>query len=121
MADSHSYRDAMVSGQIPYFTQHPQYSNLTIAGRGSYTHWKDLPTIDQSIVKASDWQPKEASKQRYGWHRKEDLSEADSQLFSALDENMKPLKRRLGSITSRYKRTCQTCQIYRIFTFDALS
>lgn len=69
----------MAPGQVPYITQHPQYSNLTIAGGGSYTHGKDLPTIGQSIVEASNGQLQEASKRRYGWHRKEDLSEPDSQ------------------------------------------
>lgn len=79
IADSHRHRDAMAPGQVPYITQHPQCSNLTIAGGGSYTHGKDLPTIGQSIVEASNGQLQEASKQRYGWHRKEDLSEPDSQ------------------------------------------
>lgn len=69
----------MAPGQVPYITRHPQYSNLTIAGGGSYTHGKDLPTIGQSIVKAAEGQLQEASMHRYGWERKEDLSEPDSQ------------------------------------------
>lgn len=49
-ADSESHRDAIAPRQVPYITQHPQYLNLTIAGGGSYTHGKDLPTVGQLIV-----------------------------------------------------------------------
>ena len=52
IADSQRHRDAMALGQVPYIIQHPQYSNLTIAGGGSYTHGKDLPTIGQLMVEA---------------------------------------------------------------------
>lgn len=78
-ADSKSRRDAMAPRQVPYITRHPQYSNLTIAGGGSYTYGKDLPTIGQSIVEAAEAQLKEASMQRHGWQRSEDFNEPDSQ------------------------------------------
>lgn len=57
----------MAPHQVPYITRQPQYSNVTIAGGGSYSHGKDLSVIGQSIVEAAEGQLKEGSKQRHGW------------------------------------------------------
>ena len=80
----------MALHQIPYITRHPQYSNLTIAVGGSYTHGKDLPTIGQSIVEAAEGQLKEASMQRHGWQRSENLS-IDLQECSAVETSVKSI------------------------------
>ena len=93
MVDSHCYRDAMAPGQVPYITQHPQYSNLTIAGGGSYTHGKDLPTIGQLIVKAAQGDLQAAPKNRHGWHRQESLREPDNQPLLSTGQTYEELEK----------------------------
>lgn len=80
-----------------------QYSNLTIAGGGSYTHGKDLPTIGQSILEAAARQLKEASKQRHGWLRSENSSEPDSQPLLSTGQSFDTLEKEAREHYERMK------------------
>lgn len=52
----------MTSTQTPLITVHPEISNLTIAGGGSYNYAKDAPSIGRTIIETA-----QGDRGDYGW------------------------------------------------------
>jgi hypothetical protein len=51
------FRDGITQTQDPLISRHPGYNNLVIAGGGSYTRAKDLPTLGKNVLNAISGDP----------------------------------------------------------------